>query len=294
PKPSGTYRVLCLGDEAVLAAEVEELHTFCARLEALLQTRTPLKVEVINAGVPGYCPLLSYLQVRHRLVALQPDLIILNVAMSDVADDRRYRRLTRMDQGVPLACPHPELHVSESPLFLADQFLLLRWAQCRAADLSLEDLPEDRSDIDAPAGMSAWLRDDPPDWTVHIEQALSPIGPLQQLADGVYARFFVSVVPAPWQVSPAASSGPGVRSAAGVPDGVVYRSRRPFELIGGELAERQVPFCDPSPSFARVERPERLYLQNAAALSQHGHELYARELANFILRHIPGAWSLER
>ena len=74
PKPADVLRVVCLGDERVLAARVPRAQTFCHRLQQTLQKRTGRRVEVINAGVPGDCPLLSLLRVRHDLLALDADL----------------------------------------------------------------------------------------------------------------------------------------------------------------------------------------------------------------------------
>ncbi len=76
PKPDQVLRIICLGDATVLGPDVEYEQTFSYLLQQYLQQRTDLQVEVINAGVPGYCPLLVYLQTIHHLVSLEPDLII--------------------------------------------------------------------------------------------------------------------------------------------------------------------------------------------------------------------------
>src|SRR5579872_6776339 len=87
PKPRGTLRIVCLGDDSTLATFIPEADTFCSQLRQELTTQLNRPVEVINAGVPDYCPLLSYLQLRHELLAREPDLVILNFDPSDVADD---------------------------------------------------------------------------------------------------------------------------------------------------------------------------------------------------------------
>ena len=79
PKPSGVFRILCLGDETTVAAEVGEELTYCNQLQQLLQPFTDLKVEVVNAGLPGGCPLTCELLLRHRLLGIQPDLILLHL-----------------------------------------------------------------------------------------------------------------------------------------------------------------------------------------------------------------------
>ena len=293
PKPFGVYRVLCLGDESVLAAEVNETETFCAQLQELLQTRTRLQVEVVNAGVPGFCPLLSYLQLKHSLLSLHPDLLILNFDMSDVADDHRYRRHTRMnDSAEPLACSHPSLDSRRPrPRKLEDEFLLSRWCKQQAASFSPgQTRREDRLDIDTPHGRYAWLKDDPPDWSIYTRQALGLIDRFRGIAERIHAGFVVATYPVPWQVSSSASNGNGVREAAGVPDDAVYRSRKPFDLLAAYVGSLGVPFCDTSPVFASVEQPDRLFFRNAPRFSEEGHTLYARELARFVVDNVPGVW----
>lgn len=295
PKPSNVYRIVCLGDEAVLAAELDQSDTFCAQLQELLQTRTPMRVEVVNAGVPGYCPLLSYLQVRHSLLSLDPDLLILNFDMSDVSDDHRYRRHTLIGgESMPLACPHPALDTRDSNRLAwpGDRFVIPRWCKQQVDRFTRhENGTEDLLDIDVPHGRYAWLRDNPPDWSVSIRQALSPISHLNRMAQQVRSQLVVTAIPAPWQVSASASNGAGVREAVGVPQNVVYRSRIPFELLGTHVRRHGIPYCDACSAFRSVEQPQRLFLKNAPRLSAEGHTLVARELAGFLVENVRGAWS---
>src|SRR5690348_1208903 len=60
PKPRSTFRVICLGDDSTFAAATGDAATFCAVLQRQLTGRISSPVEVINAGIPDYCPLLSY------------------------------------------------------------------------------------------------------------------------------------------------------------------------------------------------------------------------------------------
>jgi hypothetical protein len=286
PKPPGVYRVLCLGDDATFAAEVLEQETFCHKLEVHLQADSPLQVEVVNAGVPGYCPLLSWLQFRQSLLALQPDAVVLHFGMSDVADDHRYRRHTRMAaDGTPMACADENLERKrpEGEGRGWERFLMVRLLKRQAGLLSdSRTRAEDADDIDSPQGCYAWLRDDPPDWPVYVEQAFSPLELLDGACRQVFAEFAVVAVPAPWQVSATASDGPGVREAAGVPSGAVYGNSRPFEQLGDYLARRDVLFFNPAPAFRSAENAETLYLRNSPRFSREGHELYARLLGDFL------------
>ncbi|MCH8830101.1 MAG: SGNH/GDSL hydrolase family protein [Planctomycetes bacterium] len=282
PKPRGLFRILCLGDETTLAAEVEESQTFCAQLQRLLQKQTGSRVEVINAGVPGYCPLLSYLLLKHTLLTLQPDLIVLNFDMTDVADDHRLRRFVQVgEKGNALACRHPGLSSRKTRTARKrDRFLLATWARKKLGRLSTEGKhPRDDADIDSQTGRYAWLRDRSPDWSVYVQQAFEPIAAIERMCRELDVKLIVAACPAPWQISANASNTESVRAAAGVPRNMVYRSNAPFEQLERFLRKRGIRFCNPAEAFRNSHASARLYLRNAPRFSAAGHALYARELA---------------
>ncbi len=293
PKPAGVFRILCLGGETVLASEMEDSDTFCVRLENLLQKRTQLKVEVVNAGVPDACPLMSYLSLRHSLLTLQPDLILFHFDMSDVADDHALRRYTQLsDSGVPLCSMHPLFDRMHSPERLENHFLVYRYTLRWLGDSWVENQPAglDR-DIDTPQGKYLWLEDHPPDWSVYVRQALEPIQNIQQMAQGTYSRFILATYPKPWQVSENAMSEKGARISVGVREGVKYSSRFSFDLLDTYAKQLNLSYCDTSTTFQNIQDPDRYYLKSVPQFSREGHALYARELALFILKEVPGIWT---
>lgn len=282
PKPAGVYRVLCLGGETVLGSELPEPETLPARIRELLQGRTRVRVEVLNGGVPGDCPLLAWLRLKESLLALQPDLILLHFDMSDVADDQRYRRRTRVDaSGVPIACGHPDTaETSRRPW----------WRDLRLTGLALglagglaPRSGDTSAEIHDSRAATLWLRDSPPDWGLYVEQAVAPVENIRRAAEGTTAAFVLSMCPQPWQVSADASGGPGVREAAGVAAGAVLASRAPFEAIAGFARERDIGCCDSSPAFQSDPEPARLFFRNSPQLSRYGQELYARMLSEYIV-----------
>jgi len=293
PKPARTYRIVCLGDDSTFAQAVPESETFCARLQTELASRSGQPVEVINAGVPEYCPLLSYLQLRHNLLSLQADLVVLNFDMSDVADDYQLRRHAIMDSnGVPLTCAHPALEMPRSAGKPGREGILLlpQFARQRLSCLVAEKILDEKSrSIESQRCRYLWLEDEPPDWSIHISQALSPMKHLDELVRSSGGRLIVATGPAPWQVSAQASNGEGVREQAGVGHDAHFRSRRPFETLADFCRICQIPLCDVSNTFMNASQPERLYLKNAAAYSTEGHALYARQLAEFLMQQLPRA-----
>lgn len=293
PKPTGVFRILCLGGESVLASEMEESDTFCVRLQKLLQKKTQLKVEVINAGIPDASPLMSYLQLRHSLLGLQPDLILFHFDMSDIADDHALRRYTQMNEaGVPLCSMHPLFEQIDAPERLENNFLIYRYTLRWLGDYWVENQPAglDR-DIDTPQGKYLWLEDHPPDWSIYVRQTLEPIQNIQQISQGTYSRFILATYPKPWQVSETAMNGKRARSSMGVREGVKYASRFPFDLLDTYAKQLNLLYCDTSSVFQSIQDPDRYYLKNAPRFSREGHALYARELALYILKEVPGIWS---
>ena len=288
-READSLRVLLLGDETVLGAEVDEQQTVSAQLEQLLARQTGLRVEVLNAGVPGYCPLLSQLQYRHLLAGLRADLVILHVDMTDIADDYRCRRHTRQGDDGPLACAHPVLASGDRKTgmqALMEDCRIVCWARKRLGGIPLEaGLEDDFDTIESPQGRFAWLRDSPPDWSIHIRQALQPVQWLARQVSLEGGRLILSTSPAPWQVSPVASSG--ARARAGIPADAVYSSRRPFEWLEETARNADIPLCDSSTAFSAAEQPETLFLQASRQLSAEGHALYARALAECLWERFP-------
>lgn len=286
PKPPETIRVIVVGDETVLGLEVADDEMFSARLQEQLSAAWKRPVEVINAAVPGDCPLIAALRLKHELTALRPDLVICHFDMSDVADDYALRRLTVLGPNdEPLSCSHPLL---EKPVRgvgqqVGDHFLIARLAQRSLANFWRKKRPDETTDdIDHPFGKYAWLADDPPDWSAHIRQARSALADVQHACSILSSRLLITTCPAPWQVSEKASSGRGVREACGVPNDAFYQSELPFRLLADFAKDHGLVLCDSSPAFRQAEHSEELFLTNAPRLSAAGHDLYATTVARFL------------
>ena len=199
PKPTGVFRIVCLGDETTLAPEVGEDATYCHQLAQLLQPLTDLHVEIVNAGLPGGCPLTCELLLRRRLLGVQPDLILLHCDDSDIADDRLSRRFTRLnDDGVPLVAVHPLASSrAASPVTqLYEEFAVLDLARDWLVD-SLDsrasmDSTLTRTSLSRPPATDADLDEFA---TADIDQALARLPQMRDLASGIYCEFIVSHCP---------------------------------------------------------------------------------------------------
>lgn len=115
-KPEGTKRLLLLGDSFTEGNGVEAKDAFPAQLQGLVDSaQLPVRWEVINAGEGSYSPLLMYLLLTKELIHLGPDIVILNLDLSDFYDDFQYSQLATFDsRGEPLAVT-PETQSKKVP-----------------------------------------------------------------------------------------------------------------------------------------------------------------------------------
>lgn len=106
PKQPGTYRILVVGDSVVEGWGVEIGDTWEKQLEKKLNEQIGGKrFEVINTGVASYSPLLYYLYLKDKGLALQPDMVIMMMDMADPSDDYAYTKISRFSGGLPTASP---------------------------------------------------------------------------------------------------------------------------------------------------------------------------------------------
>jgi hypothetical protein len=288
PKPAGTLRVLCLGDETVLGTAVDEPQTFCRLVQDRLQTRTKRRVEVVNAGVPDFCPLLSYLHFRHRLLALEPDVVIAHFDMTDVWDDRRFRRLTELSSHEePLLCAAPGLSTVPVTKPLTQNFLSWQWAQNKVADLIGQKRTSNVTSVDDRRSRYAWLSDENSLWTLQTELSLSPLTHLASLCERKGIRLLLAAHPAPWQLSATASRGARIPELNGVHPGTLIETTRPQELIAEFAATTALPLCDAISMFRRYESVDDLFQADSTQLSEAGHRYYAAVLTSSLLEQIP-------
>ena len=104
PKVPGVRRILMLGDSFTFGVGVQDDQTFCAVLQRALEARQA-RVEIVNAGMGSYSPILHYLTLRDLYLPLKPDAVILWFDFSDLQDDFLYaRRLLYDAHGQPVAC----------------------------------------------------------------------------------------------------------------------------------------------------------------------------------------------
>jgi hypothetical protein len=287
PKPQGTFRIVCLGDETLLAPEIAGPETFCELLRAHLQTRSAAPLEVVNAALPHACPLTIWLHFRQRVLALQPDLVLVHVTWADLADDRALRRWTACDRrGVPLSCSHPQLTARAQTKLCEwrQEFRIVNWS-CQQVWCRVEQAAPGR------ATSSIWSNVETLAQSTEFTQMLQPLEPLAQLCESGSGRCVVWTTPEPWQISGTATAEGSARSDAGVPANGLISSRTPFEMLSRTLAGWRIPCLDASGAFPVGSGADRCFLPDKPRWTAEGHRHVARFVAVQIAEHLPGPWS---
>jgi hypothetical protein len=90
-KPTGTYRILGVGDSFTFGVGVREPDTFLRRLESQFNGReNGRRFEVLNVGVQGYNTRDEVLTLEGRWLAFNPDLVLINFYLNDAYDDSAF------------------------------------------------------------------------------------------------------------------------------------------------------------------------------------------------------------
>jgi lysophospholipase L1-like esterase len=83
-KPSGTVRVLCLGESSTFGAKVAQDEIYASVLQRLLDARGDgAAYEVLNAGTSGYSLVQSWQYLLHHGLELEPDVVVLYHGYND-------------------------------------------------------------------------------------------------------------------------------------------------------------------------------------------------------------------
>lgn len=88
-KPEGVYRVVCLGGSSTYGhGPSSDATTWPARLQHYLNdpniAKNGLQVEVLNGGLSGYTTFASSINLAHRMVQFEPDLVIVYHTINDM------------------------------------------------------------------------------------------------------------------------------------------------------------------------------------------------------------------
>ena len=147
-KPSDCTRVMVLGGSSVFGYLVPDGQDSCRVLESILSKDDRLqdrKVEVLNAGVPGYNMTQCRLRYEADLAALKPDIVLLYLGWNDI------RYLAAPNEAHDKTPPGPSLW--QRILIKSTLYGMLRY----------RIFPPDAPVFVPPAKSSSMIATDPPD-----------------------------------------------------------------------------------------------------------------------------------
>ena len=212
-KPDSTYRIIALGDSFTMGKGVEDDQTFSSGLQEILQNELDKceskveRIEVLNAGVDSYSPLLTYLYLSQELRSLDWDLAIFNLDNSDLVQEAAYRSIAlRDDSGAIIAVPGSDSkrsismrfrHWIENNLYMTRLLLFYMNKWLGHKDLSVQGVvTRANREVILPT-----LKADQVDRTQQWNDIFESLARIRDFADSRSSRFVVSVYPWGHQVS---------------------------------------------------------------------------------------------
>lgn len=306
-KPSGTTRILMLGDSFTFGLGVSDTDTFASKLEqALIQKGK--KTEVINAGyADGFSPDSYFLYFKTRGILLAPDIVIVNFFVwNDITDlsetvwektdsEGLPEKITsccqRLEDGVlikkytPLRYRYPLLR--ESHLFqIVSQFLSLRFGRYNTPLYSWRDTPAHltpkrnifRECIFGSSCKGAFLPEERKTYQVIVA--------LNEFAKNHDKQFLLVLLPLNVQLYPDAWKMFGSAGLAPEESGD-YIQRR----IKESLSDEKIPILDLYQEFEAQKKRGYPYFPHDQHFNPIGHTITAQAILNYlqeknyILRH---------
>lgn len=279
-KGAGVYRIAYVGDSFTEGTCSEE-----DSLPGIVQQRLSVtgyeRLEVMNTGTSSYAPTLYYLLLKTKLLAFHPDLVVINVDMTDVFDDSIYRATVRWDSdGEPIACSygHPLLRSHRrterglEPRSFVDKVTLLMTEYSHAAQLvvhvveSMQRGKMERSTKRVPA-LYAWCDNDRrPEVQEQVDWSLEMLRRTIQIAQKSGAKVVVTGVPHLEQLRGEWST-------------------RPMDDLAALCRSEHVPFLDPVEDFKKrlgSTPPETLYIPNDMHFNPQGYRMWAEIQLEFL------------
>lgn len=144
PKPEGHLRIGFIGASTTYCAEVSSnKHVWTALVSRQLDEKLPgLKVDYINAGVPGYTTTQSLANLNSRVLPLDPDVLVIYHATNDVANETRAIAIERGVKRANLAAEESKMSKVSLLWLLVEKNLAIKAAEHAEESELIEIEPE--------------------------------------------------------------------------------------------------------------------------------------------------------
>lgn len=296
-KPAGTYRILNLGDSFTMGKGVEDDQTFSVLLETQLNEVPGAackgrKFEVLNGGVDSYAPILSNIELRRDLVALEPDVIVHNLDISDLTQEAAYRReAVFAADGSVAAVPNARRKASLSNRMRdwIDQHLFFTRAMLFYAGKKLGDQEVSVRTVATRAHrelVAHTLAGDTTPRDAQWRDVFASIDSIREFASQHGSEYVLSVYPWAHEIS----------ETEWIPGRYTYMSQddepsdRSLVTIRNMAQQRGIPLVEMHPVFRSYSGTEKLYFDHDMHWTAAGHRVMAGGLADYLRMRYTGAW----
>ena len=296
-KPPDTYRILMLGDSFTMGKGVEDQETFSVLVERSLRKKLAAcgsknSIEVLNGGVDSYAPILSYIALTRDFAALGPDMVVLNLDLSDLVQEAAYRQVARRSDsgeiiGVPQVRSEPTLTArvrewTNHHLFITRTVLYLMTERTSDRELSIRDVVEQANF--AIAAHSLEGDTEPRDQQWH--DIFDSIGRIKSFADSRGIKFLLTIYPWGHQVNDT-EWVPGRR--AFMPEGA-RPSEKSRDTVRKHSERMGIELVDLFPVFRAYRGSQPLYFDFDMHWTTTGHQVAAAGLEAYLARHELETW----
>jgi lysophospholipase L1-like esterase len=254
PKPTGTFRIVCLGDSQTFGNGVGEGESWPAVMDATLHERDKdARIDVMNCGVGGYDTEQEIAYLEHRLLVYDPDLVIVGFFMNDTAVI-----------GATL----------ESPAGFSAK--LIRWLVPGAPGF-LHGVRKTSRIVDLGADwlfrrltMKRWIGDRmayyAPDYAgwIRVQKAIVHTRDMLAARGTRFVFLFVPLL---------------------MRDGDDLVSELPYRTLSAFLDREKVPYFDPAPLFAGLDVDHMRVHERDIHTDASGHRIIGRAMASWLLEH---------
>lgn len=297
-KSTGTKRILMLGDSFTMGKGVEDGQTFSVLVEDLVNAS--LKdcgggtVEVLNAGVDSYAPILSYIQFERDLLRLAPDLVILNLDNSDLIQEAAYRKQAIRDQnGAIIAVPQ----VWQDSLYERIHSWTSRHLYFTRVILVYVTRAMDHREITVRRVANEFGRahfvhtlEGDVDRTAQWQDIFESIGRIKHLADSIRAEFLLATYPWAHQVN----ETDWVPGRYAFMDKGEHTTDITQQTVRRYTADLGIELFEALPVFEEYRGSEPLYFQYDPHWTAAGHRVMAKGLSKYINQQYISNWCKEK
>ncbi len=295
-KPPGTRRVLMLGDSFTMGKGVQDNETFSVLVEQMLQASLKAcnggNVEVLNAGVDSYAPILELLYLKRDLTRFSPDLVILNLDHSDLVQESAYRHQAVRDaQGEITAVPQVwRRSLYERFLSWATRNLYLTRVVLVHVNraMSHRELTVRQAVNEFGREHFAHTMAGDVDRTAQWRDSFDSIGRIKKISDSMGAEFLLTTYP--WAHQLEGSHVGWVEGRKPYMKEGDHTSTATQETIRTQAAALNIDVLETLPAFQAYAGPGPLYFNSDPHWTPAGQKIMAEAIYRYLAEHQVARW----